>query len=214
MSRRKRNVKRLNKSYQSDYINVTRKPRSLIIDPRCGRCRGTGKTKKWPVCPHCRGSGVDPEGDKWFDNHDRVKTTFGPKDDQIPISDNTFMKPIPPTLKIGATVFDNEKGRFETAASSAVNYAYATLPRLKVVEKIEKLTSSLRLTIIERADKFVTIARDSKRHLKMFFVGDKYFFVEEFETYARRSMVYTGTDYALAKAKRPLSIDWVEVLKN
>ncbi len=242
MSKRKRgiNKSKLGRRYQSDFVNVTQKPRALIIDPRCARCRGTGKIRTYLTCPKCLGTGKDPEGDKWFDNHDRVKTTFGPKQNQSPLPESTFVKrewrdlsngrkegghwvnvpverEIPPTRKIGHTMVHVEVGEdnvvkatFETAASNAVQYTYDHLPRLKVVEKLEKLISSERRTIVERMDKYITISRSSSQHLKLFFAGDKYCYVEEFQTYARRSLVYTGRDYALARIKR---IDWVEFLK-
>lgn len=267
MSKRRRGVSKskLGRRYQSDFINVTQRPRSLIIDPVCDRCHGRKWVRKpWIPCKRCRGSGKDPEGDKWFDNHDRVKTTTGPSHNQSHRHVSTYVmrtfdkrmhrviiregrdkysfvdpkykdpamescmkareiikyypgyrateRPIPKTRGIGSPMI-NEKGEWETPASSAVNYTYDHLPRLKAIEKIEILTSSTRLTIIERMDKFTTIRRDAKSWLKLFYVGDKYCFVEEFENYARRSLVYTGREYALNRFRSGrLEQEWVEIL--
>lgn len=261
MSKRKRrgvSKSKLGRRYQSDFINVSQRPRSLIIDPICETCKGRGWIKyEWRICRRCRGSKKDPEGDKWFDNHDRVKTTEGPKNNQShkyvstyvmrtfdkrmhriirlervdkyssddPVMESILKKkeiveyypgykaverPIPKTRAIGSPML-NSKGEWETPASSSIDYTRNHLPRQKVVDKIEQLNASTRLTIIERMDKFTTVRRDAKSWLKMFFVGDKYCFVEEFETYSRRSMVYTGKEYAIAKLYKG-TIDWVEFL--
>lgn len=54
--------------YASDYINTNSGPRFLVVDPD------------------------DPEGDKWFDNHSRVRTTAGPKTDKEPLANSTFVE--------------------------------------------------------------------------------------------------------------------------
>lgn len=253
MGRFKNGVSRskLGRRYQSDFINVSQRPRALIIDPICDRCRGK-KLRHGQMCRRCLGTGKDPEGDKWFDNHDRVKTTYGPKNDQTPLGESTFVervydpkmhkitkraetdnpdtksvviyreyrggfKPterdIPPTIGIGTAIVNNQ-GRLETAATSAINYTYDHLPKLDVADKIERIRSSLRLTVVERMDKFISIRRDASSHLKLFFAGDKYCFREEFVGWSRRSMVYTGAEFTMNIAKRPSTIVWEETVRT
>ncbi len=146
MGRRKRstyNRSKLGKRYQSDWINVTQRPRSLIIDPICDMCRGLKKLKNGHPCPRCRGTGEDPEGDKWFDNQDRVRSTYGPKQDRTPLTESTWTtrkvvhefvetpfgwkvekrsviipRPIPKTVGVGATIvhIDVDKETGEVSA--------------------------------------------------------------------------------------------------
>ena len=272
MSKRKRRVSRktLGRRYQSDFINVSQRPRALIIDPICSRCRG----RPWlqPKCRHCRGTGKDPEGDKWFDNHDRVKSTIGPKhqkgvpqystwvtkkwdpeakvivgrkeeyyysladlmktclEDYKPALDKTFIggwrsveRQIPTTKMIGAMVI-NKDGHVETAAKSAIDYTWANLPRRKAAEAAEKEawavqgyqrlnSDSPRIQVMDHFDKFVTIRRDAKSWLRMFFAGDRYIFEEVFDTYSKRSDVYTGAGYVKQFKDNPDRIRWVQLTK-
>lgn len=275
MSKRKRNVSRktLGRRYQSDFINVSMRPRALIIDPICDRCRG--RMPKVLNCGRCKGTGKDPEGDKWFDNQDRVKSTIGPKHQKgIPVYSTWVTKRwnpemyrkfqavvryeerrtlpdimetvlegfqkrlevefkggwesvarrIPPTVGIGAVIETND-GHLELAATSAVKYTWDNLPRRKAMENSERegyavkefkqlSTQSPRIQVMNHFDKFVTIRRTEDSWLRMFFAGDKYIFEEIFATHSRRSMVYTGAEYAKNKARNPDKIDWLVVSKR
>lgn len=67
--RKRRGAKRVFPAkFASDFINTTQKARFLVIDDS------------------------DPEGDKWFDNHSRVRTTAGPKTDKLPLPNSTFVE--------------------------------------------------------------------------------------------------------------------------
>lgn len=261
MSRRKRSSasrSKLSKSLQSDFIKVTQRPRSLILDPICGRCRGR-MPKMWD-CLRCRGTGKDPEGDKWFDNQDRVRTTYGPKNGKLPLGNSTYTRyvwdpdlqmrvvrfserrknrgtdnlldrgtmpnrfqiqkggyrvanrHIPPTIGIGAPI-ENLDGSVEGPSHSAVVYTKNNLPRLFVVQKIEQLNAADRLTIVDKMDTFYVVRHGDESRLKVMFAGNKYCFVEEFQTYARRSMIYTGKEIVDRLSKNEKQIVWKDVLK-
>lgn len=236
MSRRRRSSysqSKLAKRHQSQFINVSQRPRALIIDPQCERCHGWGKVMlrhrlALKECPRCRGSGKDPEGDKWFDNQDRVRTISGSKyrGDYEPIKNNTFIRKVPRTLQVGAPIdtFKVQAVRTasglelqvieritETPASSAVRYTEDHLPRRFVVDEIQRLRQSDKRTIIEKMDKYI-YPNPYYKQLKLFFAGDTYCFVEEFEGWARRSMVYTGREHAL-KMMRDGLIGWRETIE-
>ena len=77
MSKRKRRGKRLfPKRYTSDYINTTQRPQVLMFK---------------------KGEDNSQGGDRWFDNHGRVRTAVGPKHQREPIKNNTFMQKVPAT---------------------------------------------------------------------------------------------------------------------
>jgi hypothetical protein len=181
----------------SDYINVTQRPRNLIISDK------------------------DPEGDKWFDNNARVKTVIGPKSDKEPLTENTFvekkkvkvreietrygktfyvdrirLKPvereIPETKgRLLHSYFDKEK--------NAIVHADAT-PKMEV-QQLERLWAS-KLGAGHGIDRFNFMVHSEFRGrvLKLGFSGELWVWLEETPTQMRRSAFYGGR----VKAERAL----------
>jgi len=170
--------------YASDYINVTQKPRHLVVRPD------------------------DPEGDKWFDNHSRVRTTVGPKHEKELVLNNTFMQEIPKTKgRLLHSFFDDAK--------QALIHAEPT-PKMQIKKEV---------TILERLwasvngnkhgiDVFhhMIYAKYQGTTMKLFFSGNLWCWVKETETEYKASCFYGGKERA-ERALKENRIIWIHPWK-
>lgn len=195
------------KRYSSDYINVTQKPRLLVLDQH--------DAKK--------------DRDRLFANQQRVKTVVGRKDQMEPVKDNTFMPlerwECPECGDTAYLFFVCKKCRIGGVNPKAVkilsspipdtdNRMRARHPKQEVAKTLHKMWQSERF---QGADSFIcsiTFYKHRDWSLKLFHnpKGDTYFLQSEDATMIRRSIFYTK-EKAFAKAKGSLKdITWIETI--
>lgn len=97
MSKRKKNKqKRAHLArFASDRINTSQRPRFLILDGAgewCRRCQAYKKDQvkqRKCIIEECI---AEANGDNWFANQERVRTTEGPANGRLPTEDNTWVE--------------------------------------------------------------------------------------------------------------------------
>lgn len=216
------------KRYASDYINVSQRPRHLLLDRK------------------------DSEGDHWINFKGRVASVKGPPDGKEPIFGNTytqdpewnkayfnqgeeeevaeFMRGYPQGRTTLKTYKDKRKNKYEVrypvyrrvggpkASSKAVAKVEKELPRNIAQEKSKKRRElslkSLWTSFTKQGVNeffFNTMFDTGTRSMRMYFSGNQYFFVERTGNIAKRSVVYSGREQALFYFNSN-AINWIETI--
>ena len=132
------------KRFASDYINVTARPRFLILDD------------------------IKNPNERWFDNHGRVRSTTGPKNNKSVVLNNTFMQAIPETIK------PKQKATVDTRTT------------LEIVQQVWRDTFHQGVNEFHHVD-ILNHGQWLNRH---FFCGDKHFIACQKDKHVRVSKIY------------------------
>lgn len=219
------------KRFASDYINVSQRPRALIMDstdsegtyPRrdwyCQSC-GTLNFKKGPwaqgpaKCIKCGEYWKGVSRDHWLNYHGRSRSVVGPPNDKTLIRNNTWTKEIPETIGRVHHSYYAEDGSIIHAEETPKEIIKSNLR--KSGSTIDRLRRQWVSTDGRGhgIDDFYPIVLSNKEgeKLKLFFSGTKFCFVEEHHGVCKISIIYRGKDRAM-KAWWDGRVIWVETFK-
>jgi len=190
MSKRKRGKRLFPKRYASDYINTSQRPQVLMFK------KGEDNTQG---------------GDRWFDNHGRVRTNVGPRHQREPIRNNTFMQQVPQTkgrLHHSEVQYD-EKGEFLVEA--------AQTPR-EAMEVKRVWASQFRSGQGIAEFHFIPMYEGPERILDLGFSGQKWLWRQTHKVLGqvRVSSIYASRDRAVLalEEERILWDEWVDIPKR
>lgn len=139
--------------------------------------------------------------------HERTRSVSGRKDQVEPIPNNTFMQVVP-----------QRRGLRDPSEDYAIEHDKAGNPvkvktkpaRTMVIEKLHALwQSELQRQGIDDFEYFVVRVKTSTYTLKLFTSGNRYCWVREEGTYAKRSPIYNGKEKA--EMAFNTTIPWIEV---
>jgi len=242
MSKRKRNKKRaFPRRYASDYVNVTHRPRALFLDEETIELTDEHTSYDLTMQKLTKGELQDLNGgDFWFDQRGRIRSVSGPKNNMLPVQNNTFTNleryECPMCHDKGTVTFVCKKCTVPGALvhPRAVKIIESRVPvthRYSLIEK--KYDETTGRTIIEvprrTVEKLIrvlagtksgteewhyqTIGKTETWHLKLFFYASKYRWIEEDLTVmkAKRSCIY-GSRARAMKAMMDRDIIWESLI--
>lgn len=167
------------RKHASDFINVSQKPKQLVLDNKMPLLNEKGEAS-----------------DDWFNNHGRVRTTIGPRHQKDVVLDNTWLRSIPPTIgRVHHSYWDKKK-------HSLVHADPVPRMEIKKLEKQWQSSNGAKWGVDEYH--YIKYSEYDGRVLKLFFCASSYYWVEEFgvEGWARRSDEYHSKVQALRVYER------------